>query len=326
MILRSFLALGLILLGGTAWFTVVVQPPAVQQVPLAGETARLQEEGILPVGPLEENEEVEHSIFEVPPEDEEMLEAAMANMDMGGMDMSGMDMSDDGTMQMGDGSMQMDGDGGMDMDMDGDGVMDMNSADMPSDGTMQMGDGSMQMDGDGGMDMASAEGDEEHGEDEADEAEEEHGEDEAEAEHGEEEEEGHGGGAASGLMISADGAFDREVELTMSEWTFSDLEIEMKAGERVRFTVKNAGMAPHEFMFMTMAQMQAVNYRSLRADWSLLEHEALFEKSLLMPGEDMSFIIEVQRAGSWMFMCMLPYHMQMGMMGQIATPGAAMDM
>ena len=123
-----------------------------------------------------------------------------------------------------------------------------------------------------------------------------------------------------------DQAFDRQIDLAMSEWTFSDLNIAVQAGERIRFTVSNDGKIPHEFMFMAMAQMQAINYRARRADWNLLEHEALFEQSLVLPGESFSFVVDVQNTGSWMFMCMLPYHMQMGMMGQISTPGAAMDM
>lgn len=130
-----------------------------------------------------------------------------------------------------------------------------------------------------------------------------------------------------GLRFCPEGAkFDREIDISMSEWTFSNLEIEVKQGERIRFNVRNDGKIPHEFMFMSMPMMQAVTYRARRADWNLLEHEALFEKSLLLPGEMLSFVAEVQTAGSWMFMCMLPYHMQMGMMGQVATPGAAMKM
>ena len=72
--------------------------------------------------------------------------------------------------------------------------------------------------------------------------------------------------------------------------------------------------------------MQAVQYRSTRADWNLFEHEALFEQALVLPGGEFSFVLEVTQAGSWMFMCMLPYHMEMGMMGQMATEGMAMQM
>jgi uncharacterized cupredoxin-like copper-binding protein len=104
------------------------------------------------------------------------------------------------------------------------------------------------------------------------------------------------------------------------------MNIAVKRGERIRFNVTNGGKIPHEFMFMTMPAMTAVNYRAQRADWSLLEHEALYEKSLVLPGGSFSFVVEIEKDGAWMFMCMLPYHMQMGMMGQMATPGMAMDM
>ncbi|NOX74823.1 MAG: multicopper oxidase domain-containing protein [Alphaproteobacteria bacterium] len=129
-----------------------------------------------------------------------------------------------------------------------------------------------------------------------------------------------------GLGFAEEGKFDREIELSMDEWKFSDMQIDVKMGERIKFTVKNGGQIPHEFMFMTGPLMAAATYRGTRADWNLLEHEALFEQSLVLPGGEFSFVVQVQEAGSWMFMCMLPYHMQLGMMGQMATEGMAMDM
>ncbi len=131
---------------------------------------------------------------------------------------------------------------------------------------------------------------------------------------------------AGGLLITNGGAFDREIDLTMTEWGFSEMTLDVNVGERIRFNVKNGGQIPHEFMFMNMALMEAVKYRATRADWSLFEHEALFEQALVLPGGDFTFVLEVQQAGTWMFMCMLPYHMQMGMMGQMSTPGMAMEM
>ena len=178
----------------------------------------------------------------------------------------------------------------MDMDMDGDGVMDMSSADMAGNMDAGMAD-TMEM-----------------------------------AEMSDEEREVLERGMRAGLVISEDGDFDRELTLSMTEWSFSDLELEAQPGERIKVTMTNDGQIPHEFMFMEMAAMQAVNYRARRADWNLLEHEALYEKSLVLPGEEFTFVLDVQRAGGWMFMCMLPYHMQMGMMGQLSTPGMAMDM
>jgi len=129
-----------------------------------------------------------------------------------------------------------------------------------------------------------------------------------------------------GLKITDTGSFDREIKLTMSEWKFSDMQIDVKPGEKIKFTVNNGGQIPHEFMFMSMPLMSAVTYRETRADWNLVEHKALYEKALVLPGGEFSFVLEVTQAGTWMFMCMLPYHMEMGMMGQMSTEGAAMQM
>ncbi len=132
--------------------------------------------------------------------------------------------------------------------------------------------------------------------------------------------------AVGGLKITDEGDFDREINMTMTEWGFSDSNIEVVKGERIRFNITNEGEILHEFMVMEMTAMQAINYRMNRADWSLLEHEALYEKALVLPDGDFSFVMEVQEDGVWMFMCMLPYHMEMGMMGQLATAGNAMEM
>ena len=284
MIMRLFLVIGLILLGGTGYFIVVQTPPTVQATPAVGEIVRLREEGLIPNGVMFEDEEVEHDIFGVPPEDEEMIAAAMANMDMGDMDMA---EGDDMNMAEG-GNMNMAEDGNMNMAEGG----NMN---MAEGGNMDMAEG-------GDMNMAEGAGSDE------------------------EETERLMAGQMAGLLITNGGDFDREIELSMSEWTFSDLALDAQPGERIRFTLRNDGEIVHEFMFMGMAQMQGVNYRARRADWNLLEHEALYEKSLLLPGDEITFVAEVLRPGAWMFMCMLPYHMQMGMMGQLATEGMAMEM
>lgn len=135
-----------------------------------------------------------------------------------------------------------------------------------------------------------------------------------------------GRNGGDGLRFSDDVDFDREITLSMMEWGFSDLRIEVRKGEKIRFTVHNTGKLLHEFMFMTIPAMVAVHYRVKRADWNLLEHAAIFEQSLVLPNGKLSFVVEIQEAGSWMFMCMLPYHMQLGMMGQMSTHGMAVDM
>ena len=292
MVMRFFLIFGLILLGVTGYFTVIQQSPAYQAAPAVAAVSLLQSEGILPSGDLRENEALEHDVFDVPTMDEAMLEAALSSGGMAGMDMSG-----GAAMKMDGGNASMEtADGATTMKMDGDGAS-METTDgattmkMDGDGaSMETTDGATAMKMDGGnaeMAMPVAEG---------------------------------------GLRITDTGAFDREIKLSMLEWGFSQMQLDVKQGEKIRFTVRNDGKILHEFMFMTMPAMAAVNYRAKRADWNLLEHEALFEKSLLLPGGEVSFVVQVQETGNWMFMCMLPYHMEMGMMGQMATEGRAMEM
>lgn len=149
---------------------------------------------------------------------------------------------------------------------------------------------------------------------------------------------GHGGSEDAGLSILAEGtpeevqkalgatAIDRTIEISMNEWSFRPGHLTVKAGEVIRLAVRNAGYTPHEFMLMSAEAMNALDYRLERADWSLLEHEAIFEKPIVLPGDRFEVVLKVDRPGGWMFMCMLPYHMQLGLMGMLMTPGVSMDM
>ncbi len=356
--IKLFVWIGVIGTTAIAYLATYGVGPEAQLPPEISQLAMFEEEGLVPnANDLEENPELEHGVFEVPDEDEAELAIAMeefAQMDMGGMDMGGMDMSTDaemsdtemGEMNMGtsettmnmdsNSTMDMSGEGSTDMnmtdtatatmDMDGDGVMDMNGSDMATAAMDMAGSGdtamNMDMDGDGVMDMSSS--------DMATGTMDMSGSDSSTmnmdmAGTGDTMEEGMGE-SAGGLLISDSASFDREFTLTMQEWGYSDMQIDVKMGERIKFTVKNGGQIPHEFMFMNMPLMGAVDYRLTRADWSLLEHEALFEEALVLPGGEFTFTVQITQPGSWMFMCMLPYHMQMGMMGQMATDGMAMDM
>ena len=136
-------------------------------------------------------------------------------------------------------------------------------------------------------------------------------------------EDGHGAGG-SGLAIlktSSVQKVDRAIEIKMSEWGYAPGSVTVKEGEVIRLIVTNAGNTPHEFMLMTGPEMAAVGYRANRADWNLTEHEAIFEKPLVMPGDRFEVVVKIEKPGAWMFMCMFPYHMQLGMMGALATKG-----
>ena len=153
-------------------------------------------------------------------------------------------------------------------------------------------------------------------------------------EHGEEAA-GHGGGSeAEGLVILAQGSaseVDREIEhdgiqvdsnsvIDLKEWSAGSGMTMLQAGQTIRLTIRNSGSIPHEFMIMNGPAMQAVNYRLNRPDWNLLEHEATTEIPFLMPGDSVDMVVKITKSGIWMYMCMFPYHMQLGMMGMLMTP------
>lgn len=294
--IKIFVSLGVV--GGliVAYLTVFAVGPISQVPPPVSLLTKFRADGIIPKQVnLKENPVVEAAdVFEVPAEDAIMLKkarAAAGSMKMGkggSMDMSGAGdgPSDDKTKMAGAGTPTMKGADGKPMKMG-----DAGSTTMATVGSkpMKMGDS-------GGSSVMAANG-------------------------------GQMNMGEDGLLVTEPGGtYDREITLTMSEWKFSDMNITVKKGERIKFTVKNGGQIPHEFMFMSGPLMQAVVYRQTRADWNLVEHKALFEQALVLPGGDFTFVLQVTKAGSWMFMCMLPYHMEMGMMGQMSTPGAAMKM
>jgi uncharacterized cupredoxin-like copper-binding protein len=121
--------------------------------------------------------------------------------------------------------------------------------------------------------------------------------------------------AAKGIELAA------TTTIEMREWGFDSGNVTVKPGTFVRLKVRNTGNIPHEFMIMGAAAMQAVSYRLNRPDWNLLEHEALSEVPFVMPGDGFDMVVRIHEPGMWMYMCMFPYHMQLGMMGTLVTPG-----
>ena len=183
------------------------------------------------------------------------------------------------------------------------------------------------------MQMEDTEKDEDHAEDAKKEGEQMAGMD-MKKEDEEEEEEGRGGSVAEGIQILATGkpaeidakakalGVTKTMSLNMMEWGYEQGMIMGKPGDVIRLKIKNTGKIPHEFMIMNGATMNAINYRQRRADWNLVEHENLAEIAVMMPGDTVDMVVQLHKDGTWMFMCMFPYHMQMGMMGMISTPEA----
>ncbi len=332
--IKMFVLVGTI--GGLAitYNTVLVDRPPTQITPSKSLLAGFQAKGFVPApGEVTMSKEVGHDIFEVPKEDALHLKMAMA---MSGMKME-MKKDDDHAGEKDDDhakegmkmeGMKMEGMPGMKMEgMKMEGMSGMKMEGMKMEGMSGMKMEGMKMEGMSGMKMEMEKEEAAHGEEAKEEAA--HGEDEKE------EEGGHGGGSvAEGLTVIAQGSaaeIERELAergltvdytatIDMEEWEYSSSMIMAQTGQVIRLKVKNNGSIPHEFMLMDGPGMSAVNYRLRRADWNLLEHEALAEVPLVLPGGSFEMVVKVHKSGMWMYMCMFPYHMQMGMMGMLMTP------
>ncbi|MCF6094383.1 plastocyanin/azurin family copper-binding protein [Microaerobacter geothermalis] len=110
---------------------------------------------------------------------------------------------------------------------------------------------------------------------------------------------------------------DQTINLSMYEWGFDKSNLNVKNGEVVKFIVTNDGNIPHEWMIMKAETMEEVKTWMENADFLLKEHEALVEAAMMLPGQTFETIFQAEQPGMYMFMCMFPYHMQMGMMGMI---------
>jgi uncharacterized cupredoxin-like copper-binding protein len=317
MIVRVWLIIGIALVV-LAWVLMVPwSPPTSQQAPTSM-IKGYRAEGLIPAaGALQISDEAGHEVFEVPASDAVHLREAMAAAGaMGGMQpMAEMGQHEEKTMPASpEGASQ--GMQAMEKKEAGPGES------MPAMGTHEEKEASAK------AEMAHAE--------------------KTTREHAAEgvapmpahaEEAGHGsGGEAVGLSILAQGSADevakaigglaitKTVELTMHEWGYRPNHIMVAPGDVIHLVVRHVGNTPHEFMLMTGPAMNAVEYRAQRADWNLLEHEAIFEKPIVLPGDRFDVVLKVHKPGMWMYMCMFPYHMQLGMMGMLMTQGVSMDM
>ncbi|NQU60672.1 MAG: multicopper oxidase domain-containing protein [Rhodospirillales bacterium] len=326
--IRIFVLVGIIGVLGITYNTVFVVGPISQVTPPKSLLTGFRAKGFVPaLAEITMSDEVGHGVFEEPEEDAVQLKMAMQSM--GGMKPESMPgMKPESMPEMKPESMP-----GMKMES----MPGMKPESMPG----------MKPESMPGMKMEMKKEEAEHAEEKKDdehakegmamkkegmpgmvkEAEEAHGEKEAEGGHG-------GGSVKEGLTVIAQGTtaeIDRElaekglkvdsvVEINMKEWEYGNAMVMAQTGQVLRLKVKNTGSIPHEFMLMNGPGMNAVDYRLRRADWNLLEHEALAEVPLVLPGRGFEMVVQIHKSGMWMYMCMFPYHMQMGMMGMLMTP------
>lgn len=145
---------------------------------------------------------------------------------------------------------------------------------------------------------------------------------------------GHGGGASYGEAGSKANA-SRTVEVVMRDNLYEPEKISVKAGETVRFLVKNEGTLVHEFQIGTPASIEEhAPMMQMMVDHGVLEADRInedaakeMEKSmdmdhdepnstLLEPGESGEVVWKFADAGAIEFACTVPGHYESGMVGE----------
>lgn len=108
---------------------------------------------------------------------------------------------------------------------------------------------------------------------------------------------------------------DRTIEVVMNDtMRFAPDNLTVKAGETIRFVVKNAGQIKHEFNIGSPASLK--EHSEVMLKHSNMQHTEANVASL-SPGKTGEVIWKFTQAGTVTFACLQPGHMSAGMKGSI---------
>lgn len=108
----------------------------------------------------------------------------------------------------------------------------------------------------------------------------------------------------------------RTIKVEMDDnMRFSPTQITVKAGETIRFSVKNRGQLPHEFVIGNTSELKA-HAQMMREMPDMQHHDAKMVN--LNGGQTGALIWKFNQAGSVDFACLIAGHWEAGMKGEIA--------
>lgn len=91
-------------------------------------------------------------------------------------------------------------------------------------------------------------------------------------------------------------------------------DIVAKAGETLRFIVRNDGKAMHEMVIGTMQELKA--HAELMRKFPGMEHDEPY-MAHVAPGEEGEIVWQFTRAGEFYYACLVPGHLEAGMIARI---------
>ena len=109
----------------------------------------------------------------------------------------------------------------------------------------------------------------------------------------------------------------RTIEVRMNDdMRFTPNSVTVKAGEVVRFFVRNVGRTPHELVIGSMEALKA--HAAMMRDMPGMEH-AEPNMVTLNPGQRGGLVWQFDQPGTVDFACLIPGHMEAGMVGKVTV-------
>ncbi len=110
------------------------------------------------------------------------------------------------------------------------------------------------------------------------------------------------------------GKVTRTVEITLSDdMRFTPSNVQVKAGETIRFSVRNSGQLDHEMVIGQLDDLKA-HAVEMRNNPGMPHEEP--NQVYLKPGERGDMVWQFTTAGTVDFACTIPGHLEAGMIGK----------
>lgn len=107
----------------------------------------------------------------------------------------------------------------------------------------------------------------------------------------------------------------RTIVIDMSDnMRFTPDQLTVKQGETIRFIVKNRGKMLHEMVIGTMEELKA--HHAMMQKHPGMEHEAPYSVHV-SAGKKGTIVWQFTQPGEFYFACLLPGHLEAGMIGKI---------
>lgn len=134
----------------------------------------------------------------------------------------------------------------------------------------------------------------------------------------------HGKKAAAGKISTEEKAFGRQgdpkkvsktIQVDMADtMRFSPDTLTVKAGDTVKFVVKNSGKQMHEMVLGTEKELK--EHAALMLKFPTMEHEEPY-MAHVAAGKTEEIVWQFTKAGEFHFGCLIPGHFEAGMKGRI---------